>query len=198
MATKIVRSKAPLRIGFAGGGTDIKSYADKFSGSVLNATIDRYSYAIINSLENNSVRLNASDLNILLEKKTDGEFELNGILDIHKAVYNHVIKNFNDNRLLPIELITFCAIPPGSGLGSSSAMVVAIIKAFVEYLNLALDDFGIAELAIKIERGDCNLMGGCQDQYASAMGGFNLMEFYKGGKTIINKLRIKNWIICEL
>ena len=196
--SKSVRSKAPLRLGFAGGGTDLKSYADIFTGSVLNATIDRYSYAIIKPLESNQVKLNATDINILVKKEIDGPFQLNGILDIHKSVYNYVIKNYNNNKILPIELLTFCTIPPGSGLGSSSAMVVALIKAFVEYLNLPLDDYGIAKLAVKIERVDCNLSGGVQDQYAAAIGGFNFMEFYKNEKTVVNKLRIKNWIICEL
>tara|TARA_A100001011_G_C14223483_1_gene805502 strand:- start:111 stop:1148 length:1038 start_codon:yes stop_codon:yes gene_type:complete len=196
--SKLVRSKAPLRLGFGGGGTDIKSYSDIFTGSVLNATIDRYSYSIIKPLNYNYVRLNASDLNILVEKETQGPFELDGILNIHKAVYNHIIKNFNNNQILPVELITFCTIPPGSGLGSSSAMVVSLIKSFVEYLNLPLDDYAIARLAIKIERVDCNLSGGLQDQYASAIGGFNFMQFYKNENTVVNKLRIKNWIICEL
>ena len=93
---RLVRSKAPLRIGFAGGGTDIKSYADIFTGSVLNATIDRYAYSNIKQINIKKVFLYASDMNISIEKEDDGPFELNGTLDIHKAVYNYIISKFNE------------------------------------------------------------------------------------------------------
>ncbi|WP_256873324.1 GHMP family kinase ATP-binding protein [Pseudomonas taiwanensis] len=123
---------------------------------------------------------------------------LDGKLDLHKAVYNHMIVHFNSGRAIPLELDTFCDAPAGSGLGSSSTLVVVMIRAFVELLNLPLDDYEIAKLAYKIERVDCHLQGGRQDQYSATFGGFNFMEFYSDEHAVINPLRIKNWIVCEL
>jgi D-glycero-alpha-D-manno-heptose-7-phosphate kinase len=194
----IVRARAPLRLGLAGGGTDVSPYCDIHGGYALNATIDRYAYAVIKTLDEPYVRLVSTDQQKEKVKAVDEPLVLNGKLDLHKAVYNEMIQHYNGGKRIPLELSTFCDAPAGSGLGSSSTLVVVMIRAFAELLNLPLDDYAIAQLAFKIERVDCGLQGGRQDQYSATFGGFNFMEFYANDRAVINPLRIKNWIICEL
>ncbi len=194
----VVRARAPLRLGLAGGGTDVSPYCDIHGGYVLNAAIDRYAYAVIKTLDEPVVRFVATDQQMEKVRPAEVPLPLNGKLDLHKAVYNHVVQNFNGGRPIPLELSTFCDAPAGSGLGSSSTLVVAMIRAFAELLNLPLDDYTIAHMAYQIERVDCGLQGGRQDQYSATFGGFNFMEFYAEERAVINPLRIKNWIICEL
>lgn len=194
----IVRARAPLRLGLAGGGTDVSPYCDEYGGFVLNATIDRYAYAVIRIVSEPFIRFTATDQQVDKLKAVDEPLVLNGKMDLHKAVYNHMVQHYNQGRAIPMELSTFCDAPAGSGLGSSSTLVVVMIRAFAELLNLPLDDYTIAQLAFKIERVDCGLQGGRQDQYSATFGGFNFMEFYSDNRAVINSLRIKNWIICEL
>ena len=194
----ILRARAPLRIGLAGGGTDISPYCDIHGGSVLNATIDRYAYAVIKTLDEPVVRFVATDQQIEEVIAADALLLFNSKLDLHKAVYMHMVQHFNGGKAIPMELSTFCDAPIGSGLGASSTLVVVMIRIFSELLNLQLDDYTIAYLAYKIERVDCGFQGGRQDQYSAAFGGFNFMEFYADGRAVITQLRIKDWIICEL
>ncbi len=193
----IIRSKAPLRLGLAGGGSDVDPYCSKFGGLVLNSTINLYVHCTIVERFDNLIGLNAQDIQYFEQKESSKYLEPAGELCLHKGVYNRIVKEF-DLKPLSFDLITRSDAPPGSGLGSSSAMVVAMIKAFSEWLNLPLGEYEIAHLAYQIEREDLKLSGGKQDQYAASFGGFNLMEFYSNDKTIINPLRIKRWILNEL
>lgn len=194
----VVRARAPLRLGLAGGGTDVSPYCDIYGGFVLNAAIDRYAYAVIRTLDEPVVRFVATDQQVEKVRSAEAPLPLNGKLDLHKAVYNHIVENFNGGKPISLELSTFCDAPAGSGLGSSSTLVVAMIRAFAELLNLPLDDYTIAHVAYQIERVDCGLQGGRQDQYSATFGGFNFMEFYADERAVINPLRVKNWILCEL
>lgn len=196
--TLIVRSRAPLRLGLAGGGTDVSPYCDIHGGCVLNATIDRYAYAVIKLIDTSEIRFIASDQQLKRVFKVDEPLVQSDVLHLHIAVYRHVMINFNGGVFIPLELSTFCDAPLGSGLGSSSTLVVAMIRGFVELLNLPLDDYTIANLAFRIERVECGFQGGRQDQYSATFGGFNFMEFSDGNRAVINPLRVKNWILCEL
>jgi D-glycero-alpha-D-manno-heptose-7-phosphate kinase len=194
----IFRARAPLRLGLAGGGTDVSPYCDIHGGYVLNSTIDRYAYAVIKVLDEPIIRFSATDQDTEEIRAISEPLLLSGKMDLHKAVYNCMIKEYNGGQSIPLELSTFCDAPAGSGLGSSSTLVVVMIRAFAELLNLPLDDYAIAHLAFRIERVDCGMQGGRQDQYSATFGGFNFMEFYGEERAVINPLRVKNWIVCEL
>ena len=195
---KTVKARAPLRLGLAGGGTDVSPYCDQYGGLVLNATITRYAYAVINVLDSKEVRFFAADRRLSKACSAELSIERDGKLDLHTAVYIYMMDRYNNGKNIGLELVTFCEAPVGSGLGSSSTLVVAMIKAFMELLNLPLDDYEIAHLAFHIERIECGLQGGRQDQYSATFGGFNFMEFYAEDRSVINQLRVKNWIISEL
>jgi D-glycero-alpha-D-manno-heptose-7-phosphate kinase len=194
----IYRSKAPLRLGLAGGGSDVSPYSDIYGGAVLNATIDKYAYCTIEETSDGKIELCASDLKIRKRYKSAGVLPVDGTLDLHKGVYNRVMKDFPVNKELSFRLTTWCDVPPGSGLGTSSTMAVAILKAFAEWLNLPLGDYDMAHLAYLIERIDLGYSGGKQDQYAATFGGFNFIEFYSDDRVIVNPLRMKQWIVDEL
>jgi D-glycero-alpha-D-manno-heptose-7-phosphate kinase len=201
MADKIlkVRAKAPLRLGIAGGGTDVSPYSDMFGGCVLNATINLYAHTFIE--ENtfaDEVKFSALDLDISDSISTKSDIGLSGKLMLHRAVYIRVMKDFNNSIFLPLSVKTFCDCPPGSGLGSSSAIVVSMLQAYIELLKIPLGEYDIAMLAYEIERIDCAMSGGKQDQYAATFGGFNFIEFNKNNQVIVNPLRIRNKIKHEL
>lgn len=193
----IIRAKAPLRIGFAGGGTDIAPYCDIYGGSILNATINMYAYATIEPRDDNMIIIESMDRGEHYETNSRSFLEYNNNLDLIKAVYNRIIKDFALSPL-SFKLSTYVDAPAGSGLGSSSTLVVAVVKAFVEWLNLPIDDYSIAQLAWSIEREDMKLSGGLQDQYAAAFGGVNFMQFSSSNKVLVNPLRVKDQYLNEL
>jgi D-glycero-alpha-D-manno-heptose-7-phosphate kinase len=193
----IIRSKAPLRLGLAGGGTDVTPYSDLFGGATLNATINMYAYATIIPSDSGKIVIRSIDKDEYLETASCESIPVNGSLDLLKGIYNRVVKDYT-HAPLSFELSTHVDAPPGSGLGTSSTLVVAVLGAFAEWLKLPLGEYDLARLAYQIERVDLNMAGGKQDQYAATFGGVNYMEFYKDDKVIVNPLRIKSVILNEL
>jgi D-glycero-alpha-D-manno-heptose-7-phosphate kinase len=193
----IFRSKAPLRIGLAGGGTDVSPYSDLYGGAILNITISASAHATIEATDSNKIIIQAFDRNEIEEHTLSTHLPINGTLDLAKGVYNRIQKDypFHTNGLL---ISTYVDAAAGSGLGTSSTLVVAILGAFVEMLKLPLGDYDIAHYAYDIERNDLKLAGGKQDQYAATFGGVNFMEFYANDKVIVNPLRISSKYLHEL
>ncbi len=193
----IYRSKAPLRIGLAGGGTDVSPYCDLYGGAILNATLSLYAYATIEVLKEQKIILNAADQGKELTYEKADTLPIDGQLDLLKGVYNRIREDFGVN-VPGFRLTTYVDAPPGSGLGTSSTLVVAIVGAFAEWLSLPMGEYDMAHYAYRIERQDLNLAGGRQDQYAATFGGVNFMEFFEGDKVLVNPLRIKREYLYEL
>ncbi|MEO1261812.1 MAG: dehydrogenase [Bacteroidota bacterium] len=193
----IHRSKAPLRIGLAGGGTDVSPFSDRYGGAILNSTISLFAYASIKPRKDGKVILRAVDRGEYYELDAAEQLPITGELDLQRGVYNRIVKDFT-HQPMGLELTTHIDAPAGSGLGTSSTLVVAILGAFVEMLRLPLGEYDIARLAFSIEREDLGMLGGKQDQYAATFGGVNFMEFYEDNKVIVNPLRIKDEVLHEL
>lgn len=194
----IYRSKAPLRIGLAGGGTDVSPYSDLYGGAILNATISLYANATLEPLKENVIILEAIDRNEEERFEWTKEIPTNNKLDLLKGVYNRIQKDYGINNQQGFRLSTYVDAPAGSGLGTSSTLVVAIIGAFTEMMRLPLGEYDMAHYAYDIERKDLQLAGGKQDQYAATFGGVNFMEFYADDKVIVNPLRIRQQYLFEL
>lgn len=193
----VIRAKSPLRLGLAGGGTDVNPYCDIHGGNVLNVTISLYTYCTLIPTNNGLITFESAERNEVFTTETIKHIPIEGDLLLHKGVYNHLIKKFNLEPF-SFKLITWSDAPAGSGLGTSSTLVVTILQAFKEHLNLPLDEYEIAHLAFEIERIDLKMAGGKQDQYSATFGGLNFIEFYGNDRVIVNPLRIKNEIVNEL
>jgi D-glycero-alpha-D-manno-heptose-7-phosphate kinase len=190
----IYRSKAPLRISFAGGGTDVSPYTEAHGGLVLNVTIDKYVYASLRLANHPHVRVHSLDYDVVAKYEVDQPLPYDGRLDLVKAVISRLVPAGNTQGL---SVFTQSDAPPGSGLGSSSSMFVCLIGLLQRWQRLPLTAYDIAELAYQIERVDLGLRGGRQDQYAATFGGFNFIEFHRDA-TVVNPLRIPHETVNEL
>lgn len=193
----IYRARAPLRLGLAGGGTDVSPYCDLFGGAVLNATISLFAHTTLQT-GGDCIRFIAQDLGITEEFPLDAPIPDDTQLRLHRGVYKRLVRDHRGGRMEPLTLVTHCDAPAGSGLGSSSTMVVSMLNAFDEAWGLALGEYDLARLAFDIERIDIGLHGGRQDQYAAAFGGFNFMEFHDANQVLVNPLRVRSDVVSEL
>lgn len=188
-----IRSKAPLRVSFAGGGTDVPPYPSLHGGCVLNATIDKFAFGSLRPRNDRRVRIESIDFDLQVEFDVTDELKFDGKLDLAKAAIRHLGAMDSEG----FDIFLHSEAPPGSGLGSSSALMVALVGLLREFKRLPLGNYEIAEKAYIIERQDLGISGGKQDQYAATFGGFNFIEF-ESDRTIVNPLRIDREIINEL
>lgn len=196
--TGTIRARVPLRLGLAGGGTDLSPYCDQFGGAVLNTTIDRYAYAFIAPSPDGSLHFVAPDLG-LQESFPPDLAQISGArLALHAGVVNRMAKQFADGKLTPMTVTSYVEAPAGSGLGSSSALVVALVEAFREFYAAPLGPYDVAHIAFEIERIELGLAGGKQDQYAATFGGINFIEFHANDRVIVNPLRVPVAVANEL
>jgi D-glycero-alpha-D-manno-heptose-7-phosphate kinase len=171
---RIYKAKAPMRIGFFGGGTDVSPYAEEYGGKVLNCTIDKYVRCMLRPSAEEGITIRSLDLEEVSRRVT-GRWE--GRLSLPQAVLDAM------PQAEGVEVTMFSDVPPGSGLGSSSALVVSMLKLLGAAYNLSLDNHSLTELAYRIERCDLGIPGGRQDQYAACFGGMCVYHF--GGKRVI-------------
>ncbi len=193
----VIRSKAPLRVSLAGGGSDVSPFSDMFGGAILNATINLYAHASIEPADDGKITIVLADRNIEMTFDAVMALPVGNEIALHAGVYNRLVQDFIHSPL-SFRMITSVDAPPGSGLGTSSTLVVAIIGAFAEWQKLPMGEYDIAHLAYEIERQDLGLAGGKQDQYSATFGGVNYMEFFQGDKVIVNPLRIRQIYLDEL
>ena len=188
----LIRSKAPLRISFAGGGTDVPPYPQERGGAVLSVTINKYAYASLLPADDDAITVHSLDYDIVAKYHGEADLAYNGELDLVKAAIRRLAV-----QKTGLHLFLHSDAPPGSGLGSSSTLVVALVGLFRPWLRQPLTDYQIAELAYQIERLDLGIKGGMQDQYAAAFGGVNFIEFTDKA-VIVNPLRVSPDRLNEL
>jgi D-glycero-alpha-D-manno-heptose-7-phosphate kinase len=187
---RVIRAKAPLRVSFAGGGTDVPPFPEREGGLVLSATINRYAYGALAPRTDSQIGLESVDFGLSLNYGHDEEIIFDGRLDLAKAAIRKMGRGGYD-------LFLHSNAPPGSGLGSSSAVMVTLIGLLKDFHGRPLTDYDIAQLAFDLERKELGIKGGLQDQYAATFGGFNFIEFERE-RVIVNPLRISPDVVHEL
>ena len=189
----LIRSKAPLRVSFAGGGTDVPPFPQIEGGCVLSATINKYAFGTLRPRDNGHIRIESLDFGLTVECDLQTELAYDGKLDMAKAA----IRNLGGQSASGFDLFLHTDVPPGSGLGSSSTLMIAVVGLLKEFKGLPLTSYEIAELAYTLERRELGIRGGLQDQYAAAFGGFNFIEFFDK-QVVVNPLRVDQDTVNEL
>lgn len=186
---KLFKAKAPMRIGFFGGGTDVSPYAEQHGGKVLNCTIDKYVRCMLKPTDQPGIVIRSLDLSAVSRAMTGREWD--GKLSLPQAVIDA------HPEISGVEITMFSDVPPGSGLGSSSALVVSMLKLLDTAYGLKLDAYEMAELAYRIERVDLGIPGGRQDQYTAVFGGMAVQHF-GGSQVIVERVATSADALLEL
>ncbi len=186
------RAKAPVRVSFGGGGSDLTHFFSKHNGAVVNATISIYSHAILRKTNDESIRIKSWDLNEEInEENLDLAVKKKSKLGLIQSLINLINPDYG------FDLEIYSDFPSHSGLGGSSAIAAAVLGCFNEFREDPWDAYELSELAFQAERINLNISGGWQDQYACTFGGFNFIEFTKE-TNIIHPLRIQKKTKLEL
>jgi D-glycero-alpha-D-manno-heptose-7-phosphate kinase len=193
-----ITARAPLRIGLAGGGTDVDPFATNYGGFILNATINRYAYTFIKPTEAGFIEFEAKDRNAHWKGRLANFDQVPEDLMLHKAAFLRMLSMSNSTGFPSIKMTTYADSPAGSGLGTSSTIVVSMVQGLSDLMNVPMGEYDIARIAWEIERLDCGLSGGAQDQYAAAFGGINFMEFHANNRVVVNPLRIRETTLNDL
>jgi len=191
----VIRSRAPLRVSFAGGGTDVHPFPAMEGGAVLSATVNRYAYGTLTPRDDGVISIESVDFGLSMSFDPSTPIELDGELDLFKAAIKRLGASGAEAR--GFDLLVRSSAPPGSGLGSSSTVMVCLVGLLRSLYHLPMTDYETADLAYQIEREDLGITGGLQDQYAATFGGFNFIEF-DSGRVLVNPLRISDETIGEL
>jgi D-glycero-alpha-D-manno-heptose-7-phosphate kinase len=171
-------ARAPMRISFGGGGTDLEAYYAKYGGLVISTAINKYFYAIITNDESEDLQVISADYRSLFRHSPYNDLFWNGDLALPKAVLHH----FGIRR--GINLFVASEVPPGTGLGSSSAAAVTMVRAISTLVEQPMTKQQVAEVASYIEISKMEMPIGKQDQYAAAFGGLNKITFSSEGVTV--------------
>ena len=188
----VIRGRAPLRVSFGGGGTDVEPFCLEQGGAIIGSTINKYAYCSIIPRDDEHITVHSLDFDMTVKYNTNENYVYDGKLDLVTAA----LKAMDIKQ--GCEVYLQCDAPAGSGLGTSSTVMVALLTAMARWKGIEMDNYAMADLAYGVERCDLKIAGGYQDQYAATFGGFNFIEFHGRNNVVVNPLRIRRDIINEL
>lgn len=188
----IIRGRAPLRVSFGGGGTDVSPFCEEKGGAIIGSTINKYAYCSIIPKETDEIVVHSLDFDMTVKYNTKSNYVYDGQLDLVKAA----LKRMDIKQ--GCEVYLQCDAPAGSGLGTSSTVMVALLRAMAKWKGEEIDGYALANMAYEVEREELGIAGGFQDQYAATFGGFNFIEFHGKNNVVVNPLRIRKEVIQEL